>query len=402
MKCLMFGLACAQEQFDKYVETNKNPYSVAHYLFETELISNLEKYYEISHNYIFQSSNFNIREVSIQASFEKITANTKTTYLNFLNLPIFKFISMFYSCCKRIKQYQDENGADFFVLSTINYLPIGLATCFMARRCKYRNIIIFTDCSVGYAYDGKTGKKIKHILLKIYKKIVHILENQYDAYVLFSEKMNEVVNCKRKPYHVMEGFFNAKDLDLNEREKYPKFVILYAGSLLESFGIQNIIEAFQTINNKDMELWIAGDGPYKDKLMQLSCYDERIHFLGYVKHSKLFEIEKKVSMVINTRDPKLEYTKYSFPSKTFEYLVSGTPFLSTKLVCYPKEYDSYIYFIEDNSIEKIKQGICLVASKSEEERAEFGKKAREFIIHEKASEIQVKKLVDFITKITQY
>ena len=45
----------------------------------------------------------------------------------------------------------------------------------------------------------------------------------------------------------------------------------------------------------------------------------------------------------------MEFTKYSFPSKNMEYMVSGTPILTSKLPGMPKEYYDYVYLINDNS-----------------------------------------------------
>ena len=40
-----------------------------------------------------------------------------------------------------------------------------------------------------------------------------------------------------------------------------------------------------------------------------------------------------------------------FPSKNHEYMVTGTPVLTTKLPCFPEEYDPYLYYMEDVSVD---------------------------------------------------
>ena len=55
---------------------------------------------------------------------------------------------------------------------------------------------------------------------------------------------------------------------------------------------------------------------------------------------------KEAKLLINLRNPEDKYTKYSFPSKTFEYMVSGTPFFTTKLEGIPSEYYNYLYCID--------------------------------------------------------
>lgn len=393
----MFGLACDQNQFEKYICEHKNPYSVAQFLFETELINLLEKRYEIYHNYIFQSNLKKNEGRKITSQMAYITDKTKTTWLNYSNGKIIRFFSLFLSTMIRIRKYK-KSDKDFFILSSINYLPVAMATQIMASIYKIKNIIIFTDCSESFAYDGEI-KLHRRILKKIYKKLVKITEHNYDGYINFSPAMDELVNPYQKPSLVMEGFLNSHLLDFKNVKKYSKFVVLFAGSLLPSMGIQNLITAFKSIQNMKVELWIAGSGSGKKELLQLASGDERIHFLGFLGRKELFEMEKKASLLVNTRNPEDLFTKYSFPSKTFEYLASGTLFLSTRLECYSEEYSNYIVFIKDNKPETIKEKMEEIISWSEERRLEFGKKARTFVCKEKNSSSQGKKILEFLDSI---
>ena len=397
MKCLMFGLACDEEQFDKYIKATPNPYSVAHYLFEFKLIEELEKSFTIEHNYILQKKNRQLKNSFIKASKRNITKKTHTKYLSFLNLPIINFLTIFFSTFFRIVMTALKSKEEFWVLSTINYFPVALGTICATKLMKRKNVIIFTDCSVGYAYDKVEENFIKKQIKRVYKGIISTLEQNYDGYILFSPAMNELVNKKNKPWCVMEGFFNQNGIDLNRVKRFDKFILLYAGTIIETLGLQELVEAFKMID-KDMELWIYGEGDYKEELMRRSEGDSRIKFFGFVNRAELFEIEKKVSLLVNVRDPKLAYTKYSFPSKSFEYLASATPFLSTRLMCYPKEYEKYIFFIEDNSPETIANKIVSIYKIDRDERVDFGIKAQEFILKYKNSEKQVDKIKEFIER----
>lgn len=397
MKCLMFGLACDQEQFDKYIERNKSPYSVAHYIFEKKLIEELEKNFQLEHNYILQEKNSSLQKSMIKKKRRKVTEDTYTTYLNYINLPVIKFLTLFISTIIRVLKYNYKNKDEFYVLSTINYFPVAAGLTIITKLLRKKNVIIFTDCSVGYAYDKNSRKSLKILAMRIYKKILNFIENNYDAYILFSEPMNELVNQKKKPYCVMEGFFNSDNISLENVKKYEKFIIMYAGTIIESVGLQNLVKAIQ-MTDLDLEVWIYGEGDYKNELMRLCSKDSRIKFFGFIDRKELFELEKKVSLLVNVRDPRLEYTKYSFPSKSFEYMASGTPFLSTRLLCYPKEYDQYIYFISESSVEIIKNKIEEIYYKTVNERETFGENAKRFVLNSKNPKIQTKKVSDFINK----
>ena len=398
MNCLMFGLACSQQQFEEYISKTGNPYSVAHYLFETEFIKEFQKHFHINHTYILQIPNYSIKKSLIKSYSDKVTSETDTLQLGYINFPGIKFLTLFISTCLRIKKYK-KTKKNFFILSTINYFPVALATWLMSRIYKIKNIVIFTDCSVGYAYDKSDLHIFSKIIRQIYKKIISFLENHYDSYILFSEQMNEIVNKQQKHFCVMEGFFNPYGLDLSIEEKFEKKILLYAGSLIENFGIEKIIKAFNKINDPEYELWIAGDGPYRQELQKLSTNNSNIKFLGYVEHKELFRIEKKAFIVINARDPKLPYTKYSFPSKTFEYLASGTPFISTHLLCYPPEYEEHIFFIDSNSSDQIVRKIQEIQEFDADTLQSIGLNNRKFILDEKNSYIQVNKIVQFLNSL---
>ena len=82
-----------------------------------------------------------------------------------------------------------------------------------------------------------------------------------------------------------------------------------------------------------------------------------------------------------------------------EYLASGTPTLMSKLPCLPKEYEPYIYFFDDESVEGMKNKIIEICEKSQEELNEFGEKAAKFIHTQKNEIAQTKRIIEFITKV---
>lgn len=90
---------------------------------------------------------------------------------------------------------------------------------------------------------------------------------------------------------------------------------------------------------------------------------------------------------------------YSFPSKTIEYMASGTPVLMTKLKCLPKEYYQYLYFIDSETPEGIRDKVIEFFNKTEDERVEFGLRASEFILNNKTAPVQAARIIDFIKNL---
>ena len=102
---------------------------------------------------------------------------------------------------------------------------------------------------------------------------------------------------------------------------------------------------------------------------------------------------------MNPRPTTEEYTKYSFPSKNMEYMVSGTAVLTTALPGMPEEYKKHVYLIEDEGVDGISNAFKNIAKLSDEEVVNKGRLAREFVLSEKNNKIQTKKIIELINRI---
>ena len=146
-----------------------------------------------------------------------------------------------------------------------------------------------------------------------------------------------------------------------------------------------------------MELHLYGTGELDEYIKSIK--DERIKFYGVVQNKIIVQEEKKATILINPRFSEAEYTKYSFPSKNMEYMVSGTPIITTKLPGMPKEYYDYIYLIEDESESGMRNSMITVLKLPREELTEKGKKARDFVLKYKNNNVQAKRIIDLCAKL---
>jgi len=113
----------------------------------------------------------------------------------------------------------------------------------------------------------------------------------------------------------------------------------------------------------------------------------------------LKSVTKQSAMVlINPRRPDGGITKYSFPSKTMEYLLSGTPMIGYKLEGIPEEYYSYYYTVNDLNESTLVNAMRDVMSKSQNELNQKARIAFNFIQENKTSKVQVPKIIDFLAK----
>ncbi len=217
-----------------------------------------------------------------------------------------------------------------------------------------------------------------------------------DGYVFLTKQMNDEINSKNKPYVVLEGHANEgmkekEHLPISESEKR----IIYAGSTEKIYGIEMLCRAFLEIALPGETLHIYGKGDYEEELKVLSKQNNNIIYYGNRPNAEIVEAELSATLLVNPRPTDGEYTKYSFPSKTLEYMVSGTPVLSSRLEGIPEEYQDYIFFFEENTKESLGEKMREILDLSSEELERKGKKARDFVLEEKNNVVQAKKIIEF-------
>ena len=170
---------------------------------------------------------------------------------------------------------------------------------------------------------------------------------------------------------------------------------MYAGTLYKKYGIDTLIEVYEQLDT-DYELWIMGAGDYEEEIKKKAESNPMIKFFGVVSREEVMRREQEASLLLNIRNPKDEYTKYSFPSKMIEYMLSGTPVFTTKLPGFPADYDEYLYYNEEYTQEGLIRDLKKVLSLPEEELKEKGKRASEFVRNYKNCERQMAMVVEFI------
>lgn len=302
---------------------------------------------------------------------------------------------------KIIKLYNEIKNGN--ILNDIDYVlayEMHLPYLFCLKKIKKINpqiktVLICPDLSIHMDLDVKK-RPLKFFMKKIENIVARRLLKSVDGYILFTEQMQEYFSKFNKPYTVVEGVY---------RDKYPltptkkEHFIMHAGSLHYNIGIEELISAFEKISDQTEELWFFGSGAMDEYIKEKAKNNKRIKHMGFVDPQLLFEYEKQATLLVNVRDPKAEYTKYSFPSKTFEYMASGTPFLTTELPGIPLEYKDHLFIIESNSVDEIKDGIDRVLALSEQERQKFGADAQTFVLTQKNKFIQSKKFSDFLINL---
>ncbi|MDY0292929.1 MAG: hypothetical protein RBR02_11415, partial [Desulfuromonadaceae bacterium] len=119
-----------------------------------------------------------------------------------------------------------------------------------------------------------------------------------------------------------------------------------------------------------------------------------------VPNQEVIDAELDASLLVNPRPTEGEYTKYSFPSKTLEYMVSGTPVLTAELPGIPLEYYDYLWFFEENG-SGLERALRYILSKKNTELEKFGEKSRDFALRYKNNISQAAKTIELINRVVE-
>lgn len=321
--------------------------------------------------------------------------NIHYNYIPIINLPIIKnSIVYIYTFIKILIENTLKKETNKVVICDILNLSITASALFACKLTNTRTIALITDLP-GLMISSSTNKNTLYTLLV--SKIV----SAFDGYILLTEQMNAVVNPKHRPYLIMEGLV---DINMGSSEnllikKAPERILLYAGGIYEKYGVKKLIDAFMLLPDSDLRLYIYGSGEMEKDMHAYMLLDQRISYKGVVQNKEVVQKQLEATLLINPRPTNEEFTKYSFPSKNMEYMVSGTPLLTTPLPGMPKDYNPFVYLFEDESVEGMYKTIKSLLSKPKEELHEFGLKAKTFVLNIKSNYKQASRIVEFIKEI---
>ena len=107
----------------------------------------------------------------------------------------------------------------------------------------------------------------------------------------------------------------------------------------------------------------------------------------------------QATLLVNPRPTHEEFVRYSFPSKTMEYMSTGTPLLTTCLPGMPEEYRPYVYLIREETPQGIARALKETLSQSDQALFDKGMAARNFILKEKNNVIQAGKILSMLESI---
>ena len=166
--------------------------------------------------------------------------------------------------------------------------------------------------------------------------------------------------------------------------------------LHEKYGILSLLDAFEALDAESAELWLFGDGTAAEQVKARAAGNPRIRYFGVVPHSQILAYERRASLLVNLRPTQETYTEYSFPSKTIEYMLSGTPLLTTRLKGIPDAYFDYVFTADSGRPEDLARAMRYALTRPQADRMRLGEGAQRFIRREKNAAAQTAGLLAFL------
>lgn len=326
----------------------------------------------------------------------KYNGGTMGYSFGYLNLPFLNHLRQ-----PRIDRYIDkwynsQSGQCCIVVYALLRQQMQYAVAAKKRHPDIKLCLVIPDLPL-YMNCNKYYKMLG--LQKRDMKAIDSLVHEFDCYVVLAKPMVDYLGIADKPYAVVEGIYSYRGEKSADRKKPEHKTIMYAGGIQTRYGVFDLIEAFHRIKSEDYRLILCGGCLEMAKLNSYLQNDDRIKYLGVIPSEQARCMQKEVSLLVNPRHSTEEFTKYSFPSKTMEYMASGTPVLMTPLSSMPEEYKKHVYLFEDESVDAMASRIESVLTLPQKELSVQGEGARTFILNQKNSCIQVKKIMDLLAKL---
>lgn len=326
--------------------------------------------------------------------------NANDVLVGYLNMKYANRVFSAYSVDRTVRKYLKKlNDTDelIVVMYEMRSLCYKVAETIKKKKKNVKIIMVVPDLPM---YMSGKYSWIKRYLKKI---DIHLMNNRkkyIDKYVLFTETMASYLQIDKEDYCIMEGSIHTSDIENSKRIQSEcrgeKIIIMYSGIIDESYGILNLMYAFRELSSK-YELWITGGGVSEKKVISIASRTDNIKYYGFLStRDEVIKLQQKATALINLRNPKEKSSEFCFPSKLFEYMLSGKPVISTKTKGIPDEYFKYLIPIEDIAVDSIKNGIEKIDSMSIEQRNDFARQAQYFIVHNKNNKEQATKIAELI------
>ena len=401
---LYIGRFFSPNNLKRISEDTEGNIGYSNHNFEMSLIKGLVSHAEINLNILtlpgFYSYPQHSKTFYVKGEHYEVN-KVPITSVGFCNFLIYnKISSIVHLLISILKYYRRNNQADiYYIIINTPKLPLLLAS-FFSKLFTYKKVsitMVVPDIP-SMITSFNSGSSIKKYIVGIEDFFSMYLSSKCDYFVFLTDEMKKFFKKPIK-YIVVEGLIDEslyKNKFHEKGNKNKNFVILYTGTLNRFFGITRLLDAFDLLQRNDVELWICGSGDTRLEIEKRERKNPNIKYFGLVDIVETKKLQMEADILVNPRGSEGEFTKYSFPSKTIEYLITGNIVISYRLPGIPSEYYNYIICPKEENSQSLADTINIVLNMNEKERMQIGIMGREFVMTQKNTYFQTSKILNMI------
>lgn len=318
--------------------------------------------------------------------------------VGFINLPIIADKMKYLYQKRNIKKWlENHDGTEMYVIAYGMFEHNIKMLSYVKKHSNAITCLIVPDLPQYMSLSKRFSFIKKYINKQIYK-LFRKEKRNIDFYALTTKQMGGLLELSSECYVVIDGMVDVNNEEINYddwKTSTKCFTFLYTGGLSHSYGIDVLVDSFLKMRNKNTELWICGDGPYANELIEICKRERRIRYWGMMTRDECVNLQRKATCLINPRQES-EITQYSFPSKTMEYLLSGRPVIAKRLEGMDHDYEKLFYSFNDTS--DLADVMDRVSNMEITDLNIAGIRGRNYVIEKKNNKYQTNKLINLLMK----
>jgi glycosyltransferase involved in cell wall biosynthesis len=332
------------------------------------------------------------RRIIFPAASEFLYGGVDAKGVAFINLQYVKFLGRFFSALVGLRSLCSTSSNTIIIYSA--HLPfIFAALVFKLTRRDSHLCLILPDFPEFMGEGGLAYRSLKAVESAVFRRTAKYI----DFFVVLTAYMPKRLGVSDEKYVVVEGIVSdAQPRPSKKAHDTSSRIFLYSGTLAARYGMLDLVKAFESLKNPGIELWICGEGDSKLKIIEAANKNPNIKFLGQLPREKVMQLQATADVLVNPRRPVGEFTLYSFPSKTLEYLAAGRLVVMHALPGVPDEYDPYILLSDTPDQEGLARALLQAASMDDKKLRDIGAAGRRFVMENKTPAVQCRKVLELI------
>lgn len=326
----------------------------------------------------------------------------ESTYLNIpihavksVKKPIFDEIIRFFYMVFLLRKWRKNTNTskhDARIILMNAPLEINLAVWIISKLYGVKVSSLIIDTAKGNFKPDTLWNKYLYWCYSQSEKIYKYL----DGSMALNKRVFEHLGLKDKPHHLTKIGYSCVPEFPHRKKQNVKTKIVYTGSLMYYDGTEELLEAVSRLENQNIELVIYGSGPLRSVVESYASRFNNIYFAGYLPNEKIGQVLREADLLINPRMPYFFTDVFGFPSKMIEYLLSGTPVITTQFAAMPEAYRQFVYLIEEESVDGIRDAILKAVRDDAAAKVQKAKDAYQYIIENNNYDSIVKEMLDFV------